>query len=553
MVRGVVGLALEGEALRIPRERKFFAREDFGDDGVGGGVAPEDEVLVVEVGGGDRGIVFHDQFAAENVAPHFCRVGEFGGGPGADFGIERLAGGADEDEGVHERIVDGAAEAGHFAGLLAPASVGVGVVLVRPLAVCFHEPVVGDDFADGDGLAVDGRGEACGAVQHNAQDGDVARGDFETFWGRELHGDIGALPGFFELHNLDTIGDGVAERVGGEAALGGPERARLGGELVEAGGELFLGVGVVFVRGLRADEVLELHALGGGGRGHDVGGLFLRIEFAAVGDGRDVEEISGRGGGVVPVPEFLLPPGALGFVGGEGFGVEGGLGETSAGRGGGPEAGEVGGEVPSARAAHGKTADNDATGVDFIEFSDELDGLHDVDFAGEFGGVAEAAVGMEYDGIGGNDFAGGFFALGHEGELRALFVATGEDDVETAGGDRNGRGGGGGRSGGAFPSGGDDEGVGLDGVVEFGAVTADDGAGRFEPRGFAGAESGGAFAADGEEVARGVELFEVEELVVAERPVDGFVKDFDVGEEGEEGGLASGGELGAEGRNFGGE
>jgi hypothetical protein len=79
VVRGVVGLALKGEALRIPRERKFFAREDFGDDGVGGGIAPEDEVLAVEVGGGDRGIVFYDQFAAENIAPHFCRVGEFGG------------------------------------------------------------------------------------------------------------------------------------------------------------------------------------------------------------------------------------------------------------------------------------------------------------------------------------------------------------------------------------------------------------------------------------------------------------------------------------------
>ena len=93
----------------------------------------------------------------------------------------------------------------------------------------------------------------------------------------------------------------------------------------------------------------------------------------------------------------------------------------------------------------------------------------------------------------------------------------------------------------------------MDGVVECGAVTADDGAGRFEPRRFAGAESGGAFAADGEEVARGVELFEVEELVVAKGPVDGFVKDFDVGEKGEEGGLARGGELGAEGRNLGGE
>ena len=45
--------------------------------------------------------------------------------------------------------------------------------------------------------------------------------------------------------------------------------------------------------------------------------------------------------------------------------------------------------------------------------------------------------------------------------------------------------------------------------------------------------------ADGEEVARGVELFEVEELVVAKGPVDGFVEDFDVGEEGEEGGLGA--------------
>ena len=93
----------------------------------------------------------------------------------------------------------------------------------------------------------------------------------------------------------------------------------------------------------------------------------------------------------------------------------------------------------------------------------------------------------------------------------------------------------------------------MEGVVEFRAVAAQDEAGGIEPRGAAGAEVRGAFAAEGEKVARGGDLLGCEKLVVAEGPIDGFVENLDVGEEGEERGVVRGGEFGAEGGDFGGE
>ena len=112
---GVIGLAAEGEGLAVPREREFAGGEEAREDAVGGGVAPEDEVFAGEVGVGEGGVVFHGGVAAEDVAPQLGGVGEFGGGPRADVGVEGLAGGTDEDEGLQEGVVDRAGEAGRLA------------------------------------------------------------------------------------------------------------------------------------------------------------------------------------------------------------------------------------------------------------------------------------------------------------------------------------------------------------------------------------------------------------------------------------------------------
>ena len=167
-------------------------------------------------------------------------------------------------------------------------------------------------------------------------------------------------------------------------------------------------------------------------------------------------------------------------------------------------------------------------------------GFEDVDFAGELRGVAEASVGDEDESAGGDDLGWLRFAFGEEGEFGAFLAAAEEPDLEAAGSS-------------ALPVGRDDEAVGLEGVVEFRAVAAQDEAGGIEPRDAAGAEVRGAFAAEGEKVARSGDFFGGEKLVVAERPVDGFVENLDVGEEGEERGVVRGGEFGAEGGDFGGE
>ena len=185
---------------------------------------------------------------------------------------------------------------------------------------------------------------------------------------------------------------------------------------------------MVFVGGLRADEAFELQT-GGGHRGvHEIGGFFLAVEFTGVSEGRDVEEILGKAGGLVVAPEELLPSGARLPTGGMGFGEEGRLGETGTGGGSAPEAGEVGGEVPRAAAAHGKTGDRDAEWVDGILGADGGEGFHHVDFAGELGRVAEATVGNERDDAFGGELGRAGFALGEEGELGAFFAAAEEPD-----------------------------------------------------------------------------------------------------------------------------
>ena len=69
---GGPGLASGGEGLPVPLEGQLG--ELGGDEGIARGVAPEDEVVVLLVGGGDRGGGFGAGVAAEEGAP----TGELG-------------------------------------------------------------------------------------------------------------------------------------------------------------------------------------------------------------------------------------------------------------------------------------------------------------------------------------------------------------------------------------------------------------------------------------------------------------------------------------------
>ena len=269
--------------------------------------------------------------------------------------------------------------------------------------------------------------------------------------------------------------------------------------------------------GFRADEAFEFQAFFGHRGFHEIGGFFLAVDFAGVGEGGDVEEVAGDAGGFVVAPEELLPRGARLAAWGESLGEDGRLGETGAGRGGAPEAGEVGGEVPRAAAAHRETGDGDAHRVDGILCADGGEGFHHIHYPGEFRGVAEATVGNERDDAFRRELGRSGFALGEEGELGAFLAAAEEPDHR-------------GRGLREVEFGGDDEAVGLDGAVEFGAVAADDEAAGFEPRGFFRAELRGAFAAFGEEVFGEGDFLRGIKRVVVEGPRHGFVENLDVGQ-----------------------
>ena len=60
------------------------------------------------------------------------------------------------------------------------------------------------------------------------------------------------------------------------------------------------------MRGLRANDVGQLDVLHAQVLLHDVGGLLLFVDFAAVGHGGHMEEVQCAVRGVVPMPQLLL-------------------------------------------------------------------------------------------------------------------------------------------------------------------------------------------------------------------------------------------------------
>ena len=164
---------------------------------------------------------------------------------------------------------------------------------------------------------------------------------------------------------------------------------------------------MIAVRGVGTDDVGEFDAFALEGGSHDVGGLFLAVDLAAVGDGGEVEEVYGVVGAIVPMPESLFPLGR-----GDGFVLEDAeeflcFGETRAGSGGGEFARIVDGKLPAGCAAHGESANDDAVFIDAIAFLYVGERFEEIDFAGEFVRVAVAAIKVEDEGVGRDEFAGG--------------------------------------------------------------------------------------------------------------------------------------------------
>ena len=105
------------------------------------------------------------------------------------------------------------------------------------------------------------------------------------------------------------------------------------------------------------------------------------------------------------MPEFLLVPGRF-----DGFVLEHlekirRLGKPRAGRRRRPQPGIVGRKLPTGRATHGKSAHHEPTFIDRIMFLHVLERFEQIDFAGEFVGVAVAAVKMQHESIRRREFA----------------------------------------------------------------------------------------------------------------------------------------------------
>ena len=135
-------------------------------------------------------------------------------------------------------------------------------------------------------------------------------------------------------------------------------------------------------------------------------GLALRVDLAVIGDNRQVAQIAGVVGGVVEVPERLLPRGR-GFVAGQlELLVLRRFGEPGAGRRRGEQSAIVRREVPDRCAAHAEAAHQNAILVDGILALHGVERFEEVHLPGELAGVAVAAVEVEHDGIARPKFAG---------------------------------------------------------------------------------------------------------------------------------------------------
>ena len=178
-------------------------------------------------------------------------------------------------------------------------------------------------------------------------------------------------------------------------------------------------------------------------------------------------------------------------------------------------------EVPRARAAHREAGVHEAAAVHGIRARRGVERLEDVHLAGEFRGVAVAAVGVDDDVRVGREFACGFHASGDEGEFAERVAAAVIPDPRRA------------RSlvGGAIPCRGDDDAEGLHAAVNLRAIAAHDRSGLRRPRSLALAQRGDSRLALGEQRARGGDFLHVVEFVVAQRPVHGLVEDFHVGKQ----------------------
>ena len=171
-------------------------------------------------------------------------------------------------------------------------------------------------------------------------------------------------------------------------------------------GDLLLRLRLVFVADAGADELFDFHALLFRVAVHHHGGLRLLVLAAVVGQNGVVGEVGDGDGGVIPAVEDDFPPRRRRLARREDARVFRRLGKARAGVRDGPQPAVMHAEVPRARAAHREAGVHEAAAVHGIRARRGAERLEDVHLAGEFRGVAVAAVGMDDDVRVRREFAG---------------------------------------------------------------------------------------------------------------------------------------------------
>src|SRR4051812_6998318 len=119
-----------------------------------------------------------------------------------------------------------------------------------------------------------------------------------------------------------------------------------GDDRVDAAIDFGLGARFVTVGCVRPDDVRELEAFFFQSLGHDVGGLLLFIDFAAVSHGWTVEQVDGPIGAIIPMPECSLVIGRFDAFVLKNLQEIRRLGKSRSWRGGGPAISVMRGEMP---------------------------------------------------------------------------------------------------------------------------------------------------------------------------------------------------------------
>ena len=427
----------EANPLGIPPNRQPIG--DVSQHFVAARVAPENQIMGGDVGIGHGIVVFHPGIAAKLLPPVIDGMGHFSPRPGADPVVERPAGRSDHEEAVHEGVVHGTLKAMALAerAIIRRTSGHPPGVFVSIPPEMSGPRAIGEHWRSSKFLIVEqdagllGRVQGTEAGRHGQRQGIHIRGLHAD---RPRVDDFGIHPGPLPVLGQTVHGHPehlvVAERPGREANAMGQGIAAAGQNAIDAAVDLFPGLRMVGMSRVRSENMNQGHPFFGQGTCHDVGCLLLPIDGPAVGNDRAVEKVGGIVGAVVEVPELLLVPGRLDLFVLEHLQEVGRLGETGAGRSGGPEAGMVHRKLPAGRPTHREAAHRYPILINPAMLADVLQGFEQVHLAGELVGIAVTAVGMQHEGIRRGEFAWRALAAVDEIQLCQCFAPAVQPDVQ---------------------------------------------------------------------------------------------------------------------------